>query len=71
MLGCFLGDLPAHSSATILIRVTPLVTGTIANTAVITANERDVSPGNDRSTVRTTVAPCDPRTQECASTAGV
>ncbi len=55
---CFLGDIPAGSSAAVLLVVVPSSPGMIANTAIVTSAVADASAAND-SAVETTQA-CSP-----------
>jgi uncharacterized repeat protein (TIGR01451 family) len=52
---CELGTLAAEATATITIRVATLETGTVSNTASVTASERDPVPGNNSATETTEV----------------
>jgi uncharacterized repeat protein (TIGR01451 family) len=54
---CSLGSLAAGATATVGVRVTPTMTGTLSNTATITGAVRDDNPANDQSTSTTLVLP--------------
>jgi uncharacterized repeat protein (TIGR01451 family) len=48
---CALGDLASGASASVRIDVTPVVAGTLANSATVTASEADVNAANDGASV--------------------
>lgn len=52
---CQLGALPANQSAVVNILARPRMLGTINNTAIVTANERDINPLNNEFTDTLTV----------------
>src|SRR6185503_12901936 len=52
---CALGSIAPGASATVTIVVTPTATGTLANTASVTADEVDFVTANNSSTANTTV----------------
>ncbi len=59
-IACGLGDLASGSNATVTIELRPAAvtdTVTISNTASVTANEDDPTPGNNSATEMTTVNP--------------
>jgi uncharacterized repeat protein (TIGR01451 family) len=52
---CTLGSLPVSAMATITLKVVVVQIGVISNTATVTANEVDPTPGNNSDTELTTV----------------
>lgn len=54
-VSCNLGDLAKGASATISLVVEPNGTGTISNSASVSANESDPNPGNNSASASTTV----------------
>lgn len=56
-VSCGLGNLASGGSASIAIRVTPLVAGVITNGAQVVANETDPDTSNNSASVTTTVDP--------------
>ncbi len=54
---CDLGSLVSGGSVTVTIVVTPTASGTLDNSASVTATETDPAPGNNSATASTTVNP--------------
>jgi uncharacterized repeat protein (TIGR01451 family) len=54
-VSCAIGTLASGANATITIVVTPNQTGTLRNTATVTANESDPNPADNTATASTTV----------------
>ena len=50
-----LGDLPAHSSRTIVLIVMPMVEGTLVNQVVVSGIQPDLDPSNNMASATTTV----------------
>ena len=57
LISCALGDLPAFSSATVTLVVTPTVTGTLSNTAFAAASAIDPNQLNNSATASTMILP--------------
>jgi uncharacterized repeat protein (TIGR01451 family) len=54
-VSCALGDLAASGTATITIQVTPRQTGTITDSAAVSANEGEPNPADNQAAEQTTV----------------
>jgi uncharacterized repeat protein (TIGR01451 family) len=56
-VNCALGNLAAGATAVVTIVVTPSATGSIVNTATVSANETDFDPSNNAATITTFIQP--------------
>ncbi len=57
IINCDLGGILKHAAATVMIVVTPTVTGTISNTASVALDQTDFDPTNNSATQSTSVIP--------------
>jgi uncharacterized repeat protein (TIGR01451 family) len=69
-VSCPLGTINSGSQATVAIRVTPNVAGTIANSASVSSTVGDPTPANNTDTEQTTVTGGPPPPSDCVGTPG-